>query len=156
MIDREKFLELIGRMESKFCWGAKEGIGTYLTMEVGNPHLKIREPINTSTSARLRSRAVKPVGDLSIWIQECDWTFWDGNEVVLTSRDNKSLYKEFKTVDGSIFEGVFINESQITIKTDRCKIVLELDGDSEKTAVSFFVFELGVYSLDGVGNLKYE
>lgn len=66
---------LIGQL----VWNVKRGVGTFLTMEFGAPHLSVREPIvpKSAVSPRgqraLRRRRVFVEGDGHLWIQHADW-----------------------------------------------------------------------------------
>src|SRR5947208_1815748 len=66
---------LIGQM----AWLVRRGVGSFLTMEFGAPHLSVREPITpTAThSAKVRRdllrRRVFVEGDWHFWIQYADW-----------------------------------------------------------------------------------
>jgi hypothetical protein len=72
----EVFSPVIGQL----AWSVKRGIGTFITMEFGNPHLWVREPISASAkaSARVRrllaQRRVFATGDWHLWVQYADWT----------------------------------------------------------------------------------
>jgi len=65
--------------EQAFVWSTSLGIGTYLTMEFGQPHLTVREPMTARMGATervrdlLSRRKVSIVGDWTLWIQEADW-----------------------------------------------------------------------------------
>jgi hypothetical protein len=70
----EVFVPLIGRL----VWNVRRGHGSFLTLEVGEPHLSVREPINSaSSSARVRSmlrrRRVFVVGDWHFWVKYGEW-----------------------------------------------------------------------------------
>lgn len=69
---------------NQLTWNVKRGVGTFLTMEVGNPHLSVREPIAAKDGQRpahrrLRHRRVHIVGDWHLWIQHSDWTLTTGS-----------------------------------------------------------------------------
>ena len=66
---------LIGQL----VWSVHRGMGTFLTMEFGSPHLSVREPVSVTLdhTARvlrnLRRRRVYIVGDWHFWVQYSDW-----------------------------------------------------------------------------------
>src|SRR5262245_12906008 len=71
------FLPLIGQP----VWSPRRGVGTYLTMEIGNPFLSIREPLakvsdTVPEKARrhLLSRRVTAGGQWHLWLLDCEWT----------------------------------------------------------------------------------
>jgi hypothetical protein len=75
----KQLTDLLEPLIGKFVWSVRRGMGTFLTMEFGTPHLSIREPIvgNPSHTERvlrnLRRRRVHVVGDWHFWIQYADW-----------------------------------------------------------------------------------
>jgi hypothetical protein len=68
------FLPLIGSL----VWNVHRGVGRYLTMEFGKPHLEVREPLGRTlqTTKRLqrlsRMRRAHVCGDWALFIQG-DW-----------------------------------------------------------------------------------
>ena len=50
-MDRPKIEEVISAVLGKIAWGVKQGYGSFLTFEFGDPHLRIREPGSISTDA---------------------------------------------------------------------------------------------------------
>lgn len=73
------FENVFKRIYGKACWGVKQGYGSFLTLEFGEPHLVIREPIVASKSASLKvrrslaSRQAYPQGQWHLWIYCCTW-----------------------------------------------------------------------------------
>jgi hypothetical protein len=63
----------------KPCWNVKVGHGCFLTLEFGQPHLEIREPISGAKRAtkrvrdHLARRGVFVHGQWHLWLRYCDW-----------------------------------------------------------------------------------
>jgi hypothetical protein len=72
---QDLFKPLLGQL----AWHVRCGIGSFLTLEFGEPHIVTREPIvagpRRSEQARrdLARRRIFVVGDWHLWIQYCDW-----------------------------------------------------------------------------------
>jgi len=62
-------------------WGVKQGYGSFLTFEFGQPKLEIRE----HTSKRRRSAYVQ--GDWHLWIYCCHWRILQDGEQIAWSED---------------------------------------------------------------------
>jgi hypothetical protein len=60
-------------------WGAKLGIGSFLTMEWGWPRRR----------GVIRGRALPPRGAWHLWIQHCAWRFEQGDKVLTASEDDR-------------------------------------------------------------------
>jgi hypothetical protein len=66
---------LIGQL----VWSVRRGVGAFITMELGEPHLSIREPVvrrlehSVRVQRSLSRRRVFIVGDWHFWIQYSDW-----------------------------------------------------------------------------------
>jgi len=71
----EIFLPLVGQL----VWGIRQGHGSFLTMEFGEPYRSVREPIvaspgsSTKVARNLARRRVFIVGQWHMWIQYSEW-----------------------------------------------------------------------------------
>jgi hypothetical protein len=110
----------------KQCWNVKNGIGSFLTFEFGDPHFKvIREPYHTKNPKLKRNaarRIVRIYGDWSLWIQYCDWDFFRDDLLIGHSESSK---KELRQIAWDL-EGQAI-----------CKVTVK------STGASVFEFDLG-------------
>jgi hypothetical protein len=72
--------ELLQRLVGQYAWSARRGYGTFLTLQFGEPHRDIREPIQASENAdatvkrTLGRRRVSIKGDISLWIRDSQWS----------------------------------------------------------------------------------
>ena len=75
----QDFTRVFAGILGKPCWDVKPGHGSFLTLEFGEPHLEVREPIaaRRAVSAKARKllarRQVKVHGEWHLWIYCCDW-----------------------------------------------------------------------------------
>ena len=82
------------------CWNVKQGYGSFLTLEFGEPHLVVREPRTPTrkTSKRVREslarRLVYLRGDWHLWIYCCDWAIYDRRQQIVTSEGPKRKIKQ--------------------------------------------------------------
>jgi hypothetical protein len=73
------FETVFKKIYGKPCWGVSPGVGSFLTLNFGEPHLEIREPIvaGKGASARVRGdlarRAVRVHGEWQLWLTHCNW-----------------------------------------------------------------------------------
>ena len=79
------FDQLFRRVIGLPCWNVRQGYGSFLTFEFGNPSLEIREPRHVpdaSPRARelLARRRVTVVGEWHLWIYCCGWRIACGGE----------------------------------------------------------------------------
>jgi hypothetical protein len=71
---------VFSRIYGRPCWGGAAGVGSFLTLECGKPHLEIREPIiakrksSQKVQQQLAARQVHIRGDWHLWIYCCNWT----------------------------------------------------------------------------------
>ncbi|WP_375451396.1 hypothetical protein [uncultured Devosia sp.] len=119
-------------IKGKLAWGSKRGLGNYLTIEFGEPHLNIREPQSDIKSTipsvvkLLRKRRVWLVGDYQLWIQDCDWEIIEGETVHGGVSPVDGINKALEFIDGQIVIDI-INLVEAAEK----KIVIEFDGGSK-------------------------
>lgn len=87
-----------------YAWAVSKGFAGYLTIEFGNPHLKVRDPIAarhaTSPLARelLARRRVYPVGDWSLFVENYHWLVCQSGECV--GAEDESVEKALERLDG--------------------------------------------------------
>jgi hypothetical protein len=93
----EKIDEMLRLLVGQFAWSVRRGFGTYLTMQFGEPHRVVREPIQASENAdavvwrTLGRRLISIQGDVSLSIQDSQWSIftkdaavnWDSNEAAV-------------------------------------------------------------------------
>lgn len=90
----------------KPCWGVKRGSGSFLTMEFGRPHLRIREPQVTPTdlSRRVRASFARRLaivhGDWHLWIYCCNWVVREGVKVVGDFSTGRRVDRAVAFLDG--------------------------------------------------------
>jgi hypothetical protein len=79
MTPAQQIQDLFKPLVGQLVWNVHGGVGSFLTLEFGKPHLAIREPIEAKPerSARARRqlgrRRVHVLGDWHLWIQYSDW-----------------------------------------------------------------------------------
>jgi hypothetical protein len=72
--------ELLQRLVGQYAWSTRRGFGTFLTLQFGEPHRDIREPIqasendNATVKRALGRRRVSIKGDISLWIRDSRWS----------------------------------------------------------------------------------
>jgi hypothetical protein len=72
--------ELLQLLVGQYVWSARRGYGTCLTLQFGEPHRDVREPIQASENASaavkrtLGRRLVSIKGDISLWIRDSQWS----------------------------------------------------------------------------------
>lgn len=91
---------------TKPCWGATQGYGSMLMIEFGEPHLRIREPMESqSTSKRVRAhfarRGVYVWGDWRLTIFGSDWTLYsNGQPIAHASSTRPRIRKGMAILNG--------------------------------------------------------
>src|SRR5689334_17592963 len=89
----ENLDEVLRRLVGQYVWSVRSGVGTMLTMEFGEPHRLIREPIQASEDASelvkriLARRLITIKGDLSLFVQDSQWSICTGDAAVNWNSD---------------------------------------------------------------------
>jgi hypothetical protein len=147
----------------KPCWGAKQGYGSMLMFEFGEPHLRIQEPheASSSASARLRSlfsrRLVTIRGDWRLTIFGCSWKLnSDGRGTVDSDSTRARIRKALAILNGQALvkvsgdpaRGRWLFEFDLgaKLKTTRFDRVTELWWLSEPSGCTLSVRGDGRYS----------
>jgi hypothetical protein len=111
------------------CWNVKRGYGSFLTLEFGNPSLKIREPIETASSlTRVRELAAKRLvsvsGQWHLWVYCCAWQiFNDDVEIACWESDDEKIDKACWKLDGQA-----LVEASLTSNTGEAEFRFDLGG----------------------------
>jgi len=75
----QQIQNLFAPLLRQFPWNVRCGHGSFLTLEFGQPHIIVREPITASPggSERVRRnlarRGISIAGDWHLFVQYCDW-----------------------------------------------------------------------------------
>jgi hypothetical protein len=113
------FKSSFARLYGKPAWQVSPGYGSFLTMEFGEPHLRIREP-----KGRLTNRLVKVRGEWHLWIYCCNWqVFHNGTPVgdaSLESSSKKKIIAAANYLDGQKLMRASMSE-------EGCRLTLDFD-----------------------------
>ena len=107
------FQPVIGKMG----WGVKNGVGSSLTFEFGDPHFKvIREPYLSKSKKpggirQAARRMVAIQGDWHLWIWSCDWRFFRNHILI---GDSESPKKELKQIALDLETQPYLEEGEET------------------------------------------
>lgn len=116
----EVFDAIVGRP----AWGVRLGVGSFVTMEFGEPHLVVVEPRKS-----LKNRRVIPHGEWHFWIYCCNWKARIGDGQYVTSEDDRaSLQKAADFLDGQILLSAKIDPQDV-----KCIFSFDLGGIIELT-----------------------
>jgi len=103
------------------AWFVRKGYGSFLTLEFGTPHLRIREPIVASPGAGARIRAVlqrrkvTPHGDWHLWIYVCHWrVLSNGAQVAWSEASDEEICAAAREIDGQLLTNVEVDPTQGT------------------------------------------
>ena len=93
------------RIYGKPCWQVKVGYGSFLTLEFGEPHLEIREPIVAKRVSRivrhhLARRMVTVHGDWHLWIYCCEWEVLSAGKHIGDSSTKRKARIAADSLDG--------------------------------------------------------
>ena len=152
---------LIGQL----VWSVRRGVGTSLTMEFGNPHLSIREPISIAQgSDRVRSdlarRRVFIVGDWHLWIQYGNWAVHMPN-ASLNSNDKvgTALDKSLELLDGQRLQSAdsIVGSATLILRFDgEAAVTVSPAEDIQDTLWSLHLWSGDIVTCDFDGSLTME
>jgi len=126
------FDQLFGEIYGMPAWRVSPGWGSFLTLEFGDPHLEIREPIaaRESVSERVKQdlarRRIFIHGDWHLWIYCCDWEVFAGGQLIGQSTSEATIQKAADILDGQKLIGF-----SMTAEPLRCRFEFDLNGRLE-------------------------
>jgi len=88
-------------------WNAKQGVGSFLTLEFGRPRIRKIEP-----NSRRSSRKVVVYGEFHLWIYDCHWEILKSSSKIADDKSKKnSIEKSLDFLNGQILVSVEFHES---------------------------------------------
>lgn len=124
-----QFENIFRKLYGKPCWGVKPGHGSVLTLEFGEPHLEIREPIAVDKNAPadlredMERRRVYVHGEWHLWIYCCDWQVFRGTKRVGDSSSSTKIRRAAEFLDGQA-----LTNFSISLPNVNCTFEFDLGG----------------------------
>ena len=107
------------------AWCVRKSHGSFLTMEFGNPHLRIRQPMVASpnSSERVRQllarRQILPCGEWHLWIYCCHWrVIHEEREIASSESSNPEIIDAARRIDGQLLTNVTADPTKGTSAFD--------------------------------------
>lgn len=107
------------------AWQVRKGVGSFLTLEFGEPYLRIRAPyLSQSESPAVQTHAarrqVTVAGQRHLWIYMCNWTIsTNGIELAHNEASDTAIEKATQYLGGQILLSV-------TVEPQAAKTVFEI------------------------------
>jgi len=96
------------------AWQVKQGHGSFLTLEFGEPRLEIDEP---KERRGRRYRIVTIRGDWHLWIYCCSWDiFQDGKRLAHSASDDQTIEKATNQLNGQRLEKLWIEPGTVATR----------------------------------------
>jgi hypothetical protein len=111
-MDANEIRDAFGEIYGLPTWQVRKGIGSFLTLEFGDPHLRIREPyLSRSKSLAARRlaarRQVTVSGQWHLWIYMCNWTISaNGMPLADNEASNATIDRTTQYLDGQKLQSV--------------------------------------------------
>jgi hypothetical protein len=105
------------------CWNASSGVGSFMTMEFGDPSIEISrtsksDHVDKDTNKPLCRRRVYVQGQWRLWIYCCKWQcFLQGRKAghsALKSTSKQPIQRAAAALDGQILTSVTVDPAQGT------------------------------------------
>jgi len=95
----------------KPAWQVKQGYGSFLTLEFGEPHLDIKGPVRR----RGRMERIATVcGDWHLWIYCCGWDITqDGKHLANSESDIDTIRRATAWLDGQCLEKIWLEPGTV-------------------------------------------
>jgi hypothetical protein len=108
------FDELFSPLVDLPCWNVRQGYGSFVTLEFGQPHQEVHRVRTPKTGpARYPHRVVVIRGDWHLWIYCCDWRMKYLEESLATSEsDAETIASACRRINGQCFTGFRANPAE--------------------------------------------
>jgi hypothetical protein len=123
MAGLEKIDEVLRLLVGQYVWSVRNGVDTFITMEFGETHRVIYEPIQASEDAStlirkiLGRRKISIKGDFSLWVRDSRWSIftkhaavnWDSDlaavrEMISNHLDGQKVLSAVRRADETVLE----------------------------------------------------
>lgn len=116
------------------CWLVRQGHGSFLTLEFGEPNLRVREA--QPNSKHLKRPTVTVQGDWHLWIYICHWRIMEaGDEIAWSESPDEVIAKGTRAIDGQMLMDLAIDPqtgaSQFRFELGTVLHLSPLDAESE-------------------------
>ena len=142
----EAFAPLVG----KPAYLVQKGLGSFVTMEFGEPSLYIREP-----AKGLPGRLVSVQGEWHLWIYCCSWRVTkEGTLVAHSESSDKEIEEAMRFLDGQCIESVYVHpDCSTTFEFDLGGVMETQPYEPGTDDEQWYLYEPGetVFSLRGDG-----
>lgn len=118
-------ISIVTQVIGKIVWGVKRTHGSMFLWESGEPHLRIRDPVQSQSTDKkvveiLIRRRVTLYGDFTFLFENVNWFLFDnGYEVCNSGSDTDLIDERLDLLDGQIIVKAYYDES--------CDFVFEFD-----------------------------
>jgi len=108
-------LDVLKRLVGKPVWGARRSHGSSFFIEIGSPHLSVREA-STDPEVRRRSpalakRKISLAGEFQILILDCNWAITSAGADVTNFCEESVIDGAVRTLNSTYIAGVDENDS---------------------------------------------
>jgi hypothetical protein len=119
--------DLFAGVLGQIVWQANTGFGNSITLEFGQPQLRIREPLNPATTepnsvlGRLRRRSVVLSGMYHLWVQNCTWEITDPTQLIQNpTNSEEKIFSEIELLNGQYLKAVIsdLRQQRLTFEFD--------------------------------------
>ena len=108
---RDRFAPLSGLP----CWDVRQGYGSFVTMNFGQPHLDVTEPAPKAKSRALRRRRVTVSGEHHLWIEQCEWRIIEfEKEIAMSESDATDISRALARLDSQLLKEITIEPARGT------------------------------------------
>ena len=120
MAERMRIERIVSNVYGRPCWNVRPGFGSFLTLEFGDPHLEVREPVTAKKSSPavvrkiLGRRGVYIHGDWHLWIYCCDWAVFSRRRRVGDNSGKVKIRQAAEFLNGQKLSGFSISPRKVS------------------------------------------
>ncbi|MGN3967533.1 hypothetical protein ACS0ZG_37645 [Burkholderia gladioli] len=157
---------LVGKISGEIVISASRIHGSYFMLEIGEPHLQVREPLSNTThspnsaASRLRRRQARVVGDWTFSVSDSNWEFFDGDDTVKSTSDGDKIDEFFAILTGQRLKEISVAENFHTVLAfdEGARLELrpdpELPNEDQWRLYSFIGLSFGITN-DGIADVDF-
>ena len=157
--NRHMTIDEVCRLLSQYpAWLPRKGVGSFLTIEFGPPHLVVREPLTKpGVRERLRRRRVDVKGEVHLWVKADHWTLQAADWSITSNDGEREITRKLDVLSGQKIIQILVEQDKTLLVFEYGeRLIIDIDPVPDQVQWTVFIHGHGNVSLLDDRSLRME